>query len=265
MEVSRGGYYTWRNNGKSKHQKENENLVPVVLYAHRVSKGSYGARRMAEEISDHGIRCGRYMAKTVMAMAGVTAKQKKKFKATTDSKHDLPIAPNLLERNFETQKPNEVWVGEITYVWTAEGWIYLAVVLDLFSRKVIGWAVSSRIKKDLVIEAFRMAIGRREICPGLIFHSDRGSQYCSHEYQKILSTHGIIPSMSRKGDCWDNAVSESFFGSIKTERISDSNYKTRGDVRRDIFDYIEMFYNCRRRHSFIENKSPQQWELEKAA
>ncbi len=152
MEVSRGGYYTWRNNGKSKHQKENENLVPVVLYAHRVSKGSYGARRMAEEISDHGIRCGRYMAKTVMAMAGVTAKQKKKFKATTDSKHDLPIAPNLLERNFETQKPNEVWVGEITYVWTAEGWIYLAVVLDLFSRKVIGWAVSSRIKKILLLK-----------------------------------------------------------------------------------------------------------------
>ena len=240
-------------------------MIPIVLEAHRASKGSYGARRMADEITDHGTQCGRYRAKTVMRMAGVAAKQKRKFKATTDSKHNLPVAPNLLKRNFETEKPNEVWVGDITYVWTAEGWIYLAVVLDLFSRKVVGWAISSRIKQDLVIEAMRMAMGRREFAPGLIFHSDRGSQYCSHRYQKVLRTNGIISSMSRKGDCWDNAVSESFFGSLKTERIFGSNYKTRAEARRDLFDYIEMFYNCRRRHSFIGNKSPREWEMEKAA
>ena len=240
-------------------------MIPVVLEAHRVSKGSYGARRMAGEITDHGTKCGRYRAKTVMAMAGVAAKQKRKFKVTTDSKHNLPVAPNLLKRNFETKKPNEVWVGDITYVWTAEGWIYLAIVIDLFSRQVVGWAISNRMKKDLVIDAIRMATGRRDISPGLIFHSDRGSQYCSHRYQTVLLTHGIIPSMSRKGDCRDNAVSKSFFGSLKTERLFGSYYANRGDARREIFDYIEMFYNCRRRHSFIENKSPQQWEMEKAA
>ncbi len=265
MRASRSGYYAWRNNGKSKHQEENENLIPIVLEAHRVSRGSYGARRMADEITDHGTRCGRYRAKTLMTLAGVTAKQKRKFKVTTDSKHNLPVAPNLLKRNFETQNPNEVWVGDITYVWTAEGWLYLAVVLDLFSRKVVGWAMSSRIKKDLVIESIRMATERREVSSGLIFHSDRGSQYCSHKYQKVLCSHGIISSMSRKGDCWDNAVSESFFGSLKTERVFGSSYASREEAKRDIFDYIEMFYNCRRRHSFIENKSPQQWEMEKAA
>ncbi len=151
------------------------------------------------------------------------------------------------------------------YVWTAEGWLYLAVVIDLFSRKVVGWAMNNRIKKDLVIESITMATGRREISPGLIFYSDRGSQYCSHKFQKTLCKQNIIPSMSRKGNCWDNAVSESFFGSLKTERIFDSIYKTREEAKRDIFDYIEMFYNCRRRHSFIGNKSPQQWEMEKAA
>jgi len=265
MRVSRSGYYAWKNTGKSKHQEENENLIPIVLEAHRVSRGSYGARRMADEITDHGIQCGRYRAKTVMSMADVTAKQKKKFKVTTDSKHNLPVALNLLNRNFETEKPNEVWVGDITYVWTAEGWLYLAVVIDLFSRKVVVWAMNNRIKKDLVIESITMATGRREISPGLIFHSDRGSQYCSHKFQKTLCKQNIIPSMSRKGNCWDNAVSESFFGSLKTERIFDSIYKTREEAKRDIFDYIEMFYNCRRRHSFIGNKSPQQWEMEKAA
>jgi len=220
---------------------------------------------MADEITDHGTRCGRYRAKTVMAMAGVTAKQKRKFKVTTDSKHNLPVAPNLLNRNFSTLAPNEAWVGDITYIWTCEGWLYLAVVLDLFSRKVVGWATSNRIKKDLVIEAITMATGRREVSPGLIFHSDRGSQYCSHKFQKVLHRHRIVPSMSRKGDCWDNAVSECFFGSLKTERVFGSNYSTRVEAKRDLFDYIEMFYNCRRRHSFIDNKSPQEWEMEKAA
>ncbi len=261
MEVSRSGYYAWKNIGKSKHEEENELLVPVILKAHRISKGSYGARRMADEIKAHGVDCGRYRAKILMSMAGVTAKQRKKFKVTTDSKHNLPVAPNLLNRNFEVAKPNRAWVGDITYVWTAEGWLYLAVVLDLFSRKIVGWAMSNRIKKELVIDAIEMATGRRDICPGLIFHSDRGSHYCSIKFQKVLSKHQMLSSMSRKGNCRDNAVAESFFGSLKTERIFGSNYKTRDEARRDIFEYIEMFYNCWRRHSFIGNKSPQKWEF----
>ncbi len=171
------------------------------------------------------------------------------------------MAPNLLNRDFKAAEPNRIWVGDITYVWTAEGWLYLAVVLDLFSMKIVDWAMSSRINKDLVIDSITMATGRREISPGLIFHSNRGSQYCSKKFQKILCKHNILPSMSRKGDCWDNAVAESFFGSLKTERVFGSNYKTREDARRDIFDYIEMFYNCHRRHSFIGNKSPQKWGL----
>jgi putative transposase len=152
MQVSRGGYYAWKNNGSSRHQKENESLIPVVLKAHRISRGSYGARRMAEEITQYGVQCGRYRARTLMEMAGVSAKQKKKFKATTDSKHNLPVTPNLLNRNFEIRASDEVWVGDITYIWTPEGWLYLAVAIDLFPRRIVGWAMSGRIKKTWLLK-----------------------------------------------------------------------------------------------------------------
>jgi putative transposase len=218
MQISRSGYYSWLKRDKSSRQWENESLIPVVRAAHKQSKGTYGARRIAKEIKAHGSSCGRFKAETLMKMAGVAAKQKKKFKATTDSKHNLPVAPNLLNRQFEVEKPDKVYVSDITYIWTNEGWLYLAVVLDLFSRQVVGWSLSNRMTKKLIMDALRMAIWRRRPAPGLTFHSDRGSQYCSNDFQKMLKTHGMLSSMSRKGNCWDNAVAESFFGSLKTEK-----------------------------------------------
>ena len=202
-------------------------------------------------------------------LAGVTAKQKKKFKATTDSKHNLPVAPNLLNRQFEVKEPDQVYVSDITYIWTSEGWLYLAVILDLFSRQIVGWSLNNRMTRKLIMDALRMAIWRRRPAPGLIFHSDRGSQYCSKDFQEMLKTHKMKSSMSRKGDCWDNAVAESFFGSLKTERVFFTNYKTREEARRDIVDYIEMFYNSKRRHSYLGYLSPkvfeEMWLLKKAA
>lgn len=204
-----------------------------------------------------------------MKLAGVKAKQKKRFKATTDSKHNLPVAPNLLDRNFEVSEPDCVYCADITYVWTAEGWLYLAIVLDLFSRQVVGWSMSNRIKKKLVIDALRMAIWRRSPEAGLVFHSDRGSQYCSNDFQQMLKNNAMVSSMSRKGNCWDNSVAESFFGKLKTERVFDSTYSTREEARRDIVDYIEMFYNSKRRHSYLGYLSPKEFEkkmsLKKAA
>ena len=269
MQVSRSGYYTWHKRGKSYRQREYERLIPIVRAAHKISKGTYGARRISEEIEAHGSTCGRTKAGTLMKLAGVAAKQKKKFKATTDSKHTLPVAPNLLNRRFEVKEPDMVYVSDITYIWTQEGWLYLAVVLDLFSRRVVGWSLSNRMTKKLIMNALRMAIWHRGPTSGLIFHSDRGSQYCSNDFQKMLKTHGMISSMSRKGNCWDNAVAESFFGSLKTERTFFSNYVTREEARRDTVDYIEMFYNSNRRHSYLGYVSPREfeklWLLKKAA
>ena len=269
MQVSRSGYYAWRKRGKSLRQRENEQLVPIVKAAHRKSKGTYGARRIAEEIEAQGNTCGRTRAATLMKLARVAAKQKKKFKATTDSKHNLPVAPNLLDRQFEVNEPDTVYVSDITYIWTREGWLYLAVVLDLFSRQVVGWSLSNRMTKKLIVNALLMAIWRRRPAPGLIFHSDRGSQYCSNDFQKMLKTHEMVSSMSRKGNCWDNSVAESFFGSMKTERTYFSNYMTREEAKRDTVDYIEMFYNSNRRHSYLGYVSPKDfeelWLLKKAA
>jgi transposase InsO family protein len=204
-----------------------------------------------------------------MKLAGVSAKQKRKFKVTTDSKHNLPVAPNLLNREFEVAVPDQAYVSDITYIWTSEGWLYLAIVLDLFSRHVVGWSLNSRMSRRLIMDALQMAIWRRRPASGLLFHSDRGSQYCSADFQKMLKKHKMISSMSRKGNCWDNAVAESFFGSLKTERVFFSNYTTRDEARKDIVDYIEMFYNSRRRHSYLGYISPKEFEkrqlLKKAA
>ncbi len=195
-----------------------------------------------------------------MKLADVSAKQKKKFKVTTDSKHNLPVAPNLLNREFKVDTPDQVYVSDLTYIWTQEGWLYLAVVLDLFSRQVVGWSLNRRMTKQLVMDALRMAVWRRKPRAGLLFHSDRGSQYCSIDFQKMLSGYKMISSMSRKGNCWDNSVAESFFGSLKTERVFFSNYRTREEAKRDIVDYIEMFYNSKRRHSYLGYVSPKQFE-----
>lgn len=258
--MSQSGYYSWRKREKSPRQIENENLIPIVKRASKESRGTYGARRILEEIAASGTPCGRYRARTLMNLAGVSVRRRKKFKVTTDSKRNLQIASNLLDRNFKIAAPDRVWVSDITYVWTSEGWLYLAVVLDLFHRKIVGWSMSKRINKQLVMDALQMGIWRRRPDPGLIFHSDRGSQYCSNDFLKMLKIHRMIPSMSRKGNCWDNAVAESFFGSLKTERVFFENYKTREEARGDIVDYIEMFYNSKRRHSYLGYLSPRAFE-----
>lgn len=269
MRVSRSGYYSWRSREKSSRQLEDEQLIPIVKEAARVSRGAYGTRRIVEELKENGHPCGRYKARRLMKLAGVTTLRKKKFKVTTDSNHKLPVSPNFLGRKFGVSAPDRVWVSDITYLWTSEGWLYLAVVLDLFQRKVVGWSMSHRITKQLVMNSLRMSIWQRRLESGLIFHSDRGSQYCSHDFLKMLKTHSMTSSMSRKGNCWDNAVAESFFGSLKTERVYFTKYNTREEARRDVVDYIEMFYNSKRRHSYLGYLSPmafeERWLLKKTA
>jgi transposase InsO family protein len=190
----------------------------------------------------------------------IVAKEKRKFVATTDSKHNQPIAPNLLEREFQVQKANEGWVGDISYVWTKEGWLYLAVVLELYSRKVVGWAMKETMKTELVLDALAMATQNRKLEPGAIFHSDRGSQYASNEYRAELEQVGMRASMSRKGDCWDNAVAESFFGTLKNELVNHRVFESRAEAMSAIFEYIEVFYNRKRRHSTIGYLSPVEFE-----
>lgn len=260
MMVSRSGYYSWCSRDISARQQEYERLIPLVKESHRQSRRTYGARRIADDLTALGEPCGRTKAGSLMKLAGVSAKQSRKFKVTTDSKHNLPVAPNLLDRQFEVKEPDSVYVSDITYIWTAEGWLYLAIILDLFSRRVVGWSLQKRMTKKLVMDALRMAIWRRRPGAGLIFHSDRGSQYCSLDFQGLLKRNKMLSSMSRKGDCWDNAVAESFFGTLKTEQVFFSEYKTREEARRDLVDYIEMFYNSRRRHSYLGNMSPKDFE-----
>ncbi|MFT5726848.1 MAG: putative transposase [Desulforhopalus sp.] len=260
MQVSRSGYYSWRSRDQPKLQEERSRLIPKVKAIHSKTRGSYGARRMSKELQAEGEHCGRAKAATLMTLAGVEAKQKKKYKVTTNSKHNLPVAPNLLERNFEVSEPDHVYCADITYIWTTEGWLYLAIVLDLFSRRVVGWSIGDRIKKELVMKALEMAIGRRRPAPGLLFHSDRGSQYCSKAFQRMLKNNGMVCSMSRKGNCWANSVAESFFSSLKTERVFDYSYSTREEARGDIIDYIEMFYNSTRLYSYLGYLSPDMFE-----
>jgi transposase InsO family protein len=262
MQVKRSGYYDWLTRSKSKRQIENEKLITLVRKIHKDSRQTYGSRRIAKALNALGVVCGRERARTLMKLAGVVAKQRRKFKATTNSKHNLPVAPNLLDRDFVAKKPNTVWVSDITYIWTKEGWLYLGIVLDLFSRQVVGWSIGERLTKELAIDAFKMAFWRRRPAPGLIFHSDRGVQYASLEFQKLLKDCSAVSSMSKKGDCFDNACAESFFGSIKTERIYFESYETREEAKRDIIDYLEMFYNSNRLHSYLDYVSPRQFEEE---
>ena len=260
LKLTRSGYYTWRGRSLCRLRKENEQLSPLVQQIHRESGGTYGTRRMAKALQAHDVACGRARARTLMKFAGVSVERRKKFRVTTESKHNLPVSPNLLNRQFDVKEPNRVWASDITYVWTREGWLYLAAVMDLYSRQIVGWSMSSRITKRLVIDALHMAVWHRKPGWGLIFHSDRGSQYCSKAFQRLLKVQRMISSMSRKGDCWDNAVMERFFGSLKTERVASRRYRSRHEAKRDIVDYIEMFYNSKRRHSYLGYVSPREYE-----
>jgi len=260
LNVSRSGYHAWFKRPESRRKRENRALEAKIRVLHAASHGIYGAPRIHQDLSDDDIRCSKNRVARIMRKAGIRSRTKKKFKATTNSKHNFPVAPNLLNRKFKSTAPDRAWVGDITYVHTNEGWLYLAVLLDLFNREVIGWSTSSRLTRQLAIDALQMAFGRRNPGKNLMHHSDQGSQYASNDYQKILKEHDVICSMSRKGNCYDNAVAESFFGRLKSEWINHYRYLSRSEATQSIFYYIEIFYNRKRRHSSIDYVTPQEYE-----
>jgi len=263
--ASRSGYYGWRRQPQSKRQKDNEKILMEIRESHKNSRRAYGSPRITEDLQAKGMRCSENRVARLMKVHGIVGKAKKKFKATTNSKHNLPVAENLLNQNFVTEKPNTVWASDITYIQTLEGWLYLIVILDLYSRQVVGWAMSDRLTADFVVKALYQAIGRRRPASGCILHSDRGVQYASTDFRNVLKAYGFIQSMSRKGNCYDNAVSESFFHTLKTEHVYEYRYETRAEARQSIFEYIEMFYNRQRRHSALGYRSPVSFELEAMA
>jgi transposase InsO family protein len=224
------------------------------------SRDSLGSRTMMKNLRGEDFAIGRDRTRRLMKAMGLIVKQKRKYKVTTDSKHDFPVAENVLERQFSPPEANQVWATDITYLWTLQGWIYLAVVIDLYSRRIIGWAMDSRMKKALVIRALMMAINLRYPPPGLLHHSDRGSQYASDDYQKLLKQYGMIPSMSRKGNCWDNAPVERFFSSLKREWTGNQLYKTREDAIADVREYVAVYYNSKRLHSTLDYMTPMDYE-----
>jgi putative transposase len=256
LNISRSSYYTWKNRGKSMRGKENERLVFEIKLVYEKSRRIYGSPRITAELRARGIRCGENRVARLMRNNGIVAKTKRRFKVATDSRHKLPVAENILNQDFTADKPNKAWVSDITYIWTREGWLYLAVILDIFNRKIVGWAMDSRITRDLVIKAFTMAVRRQKPKPLAIFHSDRGSQYASYDFRKLLEKHEFIQSMSNTGNCYDNAIMETFFHTLKTELIYFERYETRLEARRSIFEYIEVFYNRIRRHSSLGYLSP---------
>jgi transposase InsO family protein len=260
MEVSRSGYYRFLKNRHTKEVEKDFTLLAQVRHIHQKSRRTYGSRRMAISLQAAGYAVGRYKARSLMKKAGLKVRPHKRFKRTTDSRHSLPVAPNLLKQRFQVDGPNRIWCGDITYLWTLEGWLYLAVIIDLYSRKVIGWAIDAQMKTSLVLEALRMAYWRRKPAQGLIHHSDQGSQYAAYDYQQQLNIFGMIPSMSGKGNGYDNAVVESFFHTLKKEQVGDQTYPTREEARREVIDYIEMFYNSQRLHSSLGYLSPNNFE-----
>lgn len=264
MGVTDRGLRAWRRRPPSIRQRRDMVILAHIRDQHRLSLGSYGRPRMTEELNELGLRVGQRRVGRLMRQNGIRVLRSRKFKRTTDSDHAFNIAPNLLQQDFVASGPNQKWAGDITYVWTREGWVYLAVIIDLFSRRVIGWAISNRMKQDLAIRALNMAIALRRPPPGCIHHTDRGSQYCAHEYQKILRKHGFSVSMSGKGNCYDNSTVESFFKSLKAELVWRRDWHTRRDVEIALFEYINGFYNPRRKHSALGWKSPVAFE-QKAA
>jgi putative transposase len=260
LRVTSRGYRVWRRRPMSQSQREDMVLLAHIREQHKLSLHSYGRPRMTEELQELGFDVGHRRVGRLMRQNGIEAVRTRKYKVTTDSKHSFAIAPNLLDRDFSATAPNQKWAGDITYIWTSEGWLYLAVILDLYSRRVIGWAVSNRMKRDLAIRALDMAVALRQPAKGCIHHTDRGSQYCSHDYQKRLKKHGFLVSMSGKGNCYDNAAVETFFKTLKAELIWRNLWSTRRKVEMALFEYINGFYNPRRRHSTLGGKSPLAFE-----
>ena len=260
LQVSRSGYYVWCQRPSAPRTLKDQTLALEVAAIHAESRGRYGSPRVHAELRERGQRTARKRVARLMRAAGLCARERRRFRCTTDSGHGMAIKSNLLARRFAVPAPNSSWVSDITYLWTLEGWLYLAVILDLFSRRVVGWALSERLERGVALDALQMALTDRQPPQGLLHHSDRGSQYASHEYQQLLTLHGIQSSMSRKGNCWDNAVAESFFATLKLELVYQSRWSTRTHARNEVFEYIELFYNRQRRHSALGYLSPDEFE-----
>jgi len=260
LVVSLSGFRAWLRGGSPDRKRLSDaQLVTLMRAVHAEVKCAYGSPRMLDELRGRGFRVGKARVERLMREHAIRARHKRRFRVTTDSKHNLPVAANLLARQFTPDAPNRVWSADLTYLWTDEGWLYLAVVLDLFNREVVGWAIKERMSADIVTDALTMAWFRRRPQAGLMHHSDRGSQYASEAFQAKLRDYGMRSSMSRKGNCWDNAPTESFFNSLKNERVHGRRYCTRREAIADLFDYIEVFYNRTRRHSTLGSRSPIQF------
>lgn len=265
LTVSRSGYYSWRGRTPSDRTQANTRLAADVHRVFAEHKARAGAPRITQQLREEGQVVGENRVARVMRTEQLRARAAKKYKATTNSSHNLPVASNLLEQDFTAKAPNQKWVSDITYLWTEEGWLYLAVVLDLYSRLVVGWAMSERMTASLVCEALTMALWRRKMPIGVIVHSDRGSQYCSADYQRLLRKHRLLCSMSKRGDCYDNAAMESWNHSLKVEAIHGERFDTREAAKAQVFEYIEVYYNRKRLHSTLGYLSPEGFEARQAA
>jgi transposase InsO family protein len=260
LKVSRSGYYAWRERPHSEREQANRQLLRAIERVHAESRGAYGSPRVHQALRRGGVSCGRHRVARLMREEGLRGKAKQRFRSIATKRSEMPSAPNLLARSFSAPAPDRAWVADITIVRTGEGWLHLAVVLDLFSRKVVGWATSERVQQAIALEALAMAIRRRRPEPGLVHHSDRGGQYAAAAYQALLDRHGLVSSMSRPGNCLDNAVAESFFHTLKTELVYHEHYRTREAARLAIFEWIEGFYNRTRLHSTLGYRSPEEYE-----
>ena len=260
LGVSQSGYFAWKDRPASRKQREDMTLLAHVRSAFSLLGGTYGSPRMTRDLQDDGFAVGRRRTARLMRENGLHARQRRRFKRTTDSRHSWPVAPNIIDQDFAAGRPDEKWGADISYVWTREGWLYLAVVIDLFARRVVGWAVGDRLHRNLALAALRKALTMRGPSKGLIHHSDRGSQYCSIDYQSELRRSGILISMSGKGNCYDHAMVETFFKTLKSELVWRTTFLTRSDAERAIAGYIDGFYNPVRRHSALDFLSPAQFE-----
>ena len=271
MGINRNSYYSYQRRQKNRPEDpEHDEMLEWIKKVAEASRYTYGCRRLRKALNALGYPIGIKKTKRLMKEAEIFVRYRKKYKVTTNSKHSKPLFENVLNRQFNVAGPDRAYVSDITYIYTQEGWLYLAVVIDLFSRKVVGWSMGARMTADLVCNALKMAIWQRKPARGLIVHSDRGSQYASHDYRKLLKIYGCTGSMSRKGNCWDNAVAESFFGSLKQERVQWRHYQTRYDAQQDVLNYISMFYNSYRLHSYLGYVNPNQfeaiwWDVKKVA
>lgn len=260
FEVTRSGYYKFLKAGVGSRAQANQQLLEEIKKSHAASRQTYGSPRVHKDLCASGHNCSRKRVARLMREAGIAAKMKKKFKVTTQVNPKLPVAPNRLQQDFKAEAPNEKWVADLTYIWTLEGWLYLAIILDLFSRKVVGMAMSECLKKEVVMTALSQALERRKVNGALVHHSDKGCQYTSTGFQDLLKAHDITCSMSGTGNCFDNAVAESFFHTLKTEHVYFEDYETRDQAKQSIFEYVEVFYNNQRRHSFLNYVSPTEFE-----